>query len=176
MLDMNQYKLIEEELSKESASEFVKTMLSKYANTVEKTSELLNYIPKLAENQLQIKQQRLIQYSSATDMLIVDRHIHPPKYSKDEARTKFCILFYTCKAHFPLANADRDSIAGREFFNEFVSMLKERTEFDYTSEDDWNWIYSTAGGADWLESVIVQHIDRGFVKPKDKVFRTHQVF
>lgn len=174
-LDMNQYKLIEEELSKESASEFVKTMLSKYANTVEKTSELLNYIPKLADNQLQIKQKHLIQYSFATDMMIADRHTHPPKYSKKDERMKFCTLFYTCKAHFPLANADKDSIAGRAFFDEFVCMLKDRTEFDYTSEDEWNWIYSTAGGADWLESVIIQHIDRGFVRPEDKVFRTHEV-
>lgn len=172
---MNQYKLIEDELSKESASEFVRTVLSKYASTVENISELLNYIPQLASNQLQIKQQRLAQYSSATDMMIGDRHIHPPKYSKNDSRMRFCTLFYTCKVHFPLANADRDSIAGRAFFNEFVSMLKERKEFDYQSEDDWNWIYSTAGGADWLESVIVQHIDRGFVRPKDKAFRIHEV-
>lgn len=175
MLDTNQYKLIEEELSKESASEFVKTVLSKYANTVENTSELLNYIPKLADNQLQIRQQRLIQYSSAMDMMIVDRHMHPPKYSKDDERIKFCVLFYTCKAHFPSADIDRCSTADKEFFNEFVSMLNERKEFDYKSEDDWDWIFSIAGGADWLESVIIQHVDRGFVRPKDKVFRAHQV-
>lgn len=175
MLDINQYKLIEEELSKETASEFVKTVISKYANTVENISELLNYIPKLAENQLQIGQQRLIQYSSATNMMIGDRYMHPPKYTKKDARMRFCTLFYTCKAHFPLANADRDSVAGRAFFNELVSMLKERKEFDYTNKDDWDWIYSTAGGADWLESVIVQHIDRGFVRPKDEAFRIYEV-
>ena len=166
MLSIDQYKCIEDELSKESASEFVMTMLSKYADTVEKTSELLAYIPKLAEKQLQIRQKRLIQYSSAIDMMIGDRHMHPPKYSKDDARMRFCTLFYTCKAHFPLANADRDSIAGRAFFNEFVSMLKERKVFDYQSEDSWNWICLTAGDPDWLESVIVQHIDRGFARPK----------
>lgn len=166
MLSMDQYKCIEDELSKESASEFVMTMLSKYADTVEKTSELLAYIPKLAEKQLLIKQQRLVQYAWATDTMIVDRYTHPPKYSKKDERMKFCTLFCTCKAHFPLANADRDSIAGRAFFNEFVSMLKDRKEFDYQSEDDWKWIYLTAGDADWLESVIVQHIDRGFARPK----------
>mgnify|MGYP003312126579 CR=1 FL=1 len=42
---------------------------------------------------------------------------------------------------------------------------------NYTSEKDWEWIYSTAGGADWLESVIKQHVDSEFVKPEDKVTR-----
>lgn len=175
MLSIDQYKCIEDELSKESASEFVNTLLSKYADSVEKTSELLQYIPKLAEKQLLIKQQRLVQYAWATDTMIVDRYTHPPKYSKKDERMKFCTLFYTCKAHFPSANADKDSIAGKAFFDEFVSVLKDKTAFDYTSADEWNWVYSTAGGADWLESVIVQHIDNNFVKPSDKTFRRHPI-
>ena len=56
---------------------------------------------------------------------------------------------------------------GKAFFNEFVEMLKEKKEFDYTNEKDWEWIYTTAGGADWLESVIKQNIDNEFVRPKN---------
>lgn len=53
------------------------------------------------------------------------------------------------------------------FLDEFVEILKEKKEFDYTNEEDWEWIYTTAGGADWLESVIKQNIDSEFVKPKN---------
>lgn len=49
MLSMEQYKIIDEQLAKENVSEFVKTLLAKYGNTVEIIGELLNYNPKLAE-------------------------------------------------------------------------------------------------------------------------------
>lgn len=73
MLTIEQYKIIDEQLSKENATEFVKTLLSKYGNTVETLGELLNYIPKLAEKQLEIKQKRLYQYSWGMDLMIGDR-------------------------------------------------------------------------------------------------------
>lgn len=167
MLSMEQYKIIDEQLSKENASEFVKTLLVKYGNSVETISELLSYIPKLAEKQLTIKQKRITQYSWGMDLMIGDRYTHPGKYKKDDVHGRFVTLLYTCKAHFVNSNAEHDSVAGKAFFNEFVEMLKEKKEFDYTSEKDWEWIYTTAGGADWLESVIKQNIDEEFVKPNN---------
>lgn len=167
MLSLEQYQIIKEQLSKETASEFVRAILISYADTVDKISELLNYIPQIADKQLQMKQEKINQYSWATDLIIADRYSHPGKYTKKDSHGRFCTLFYTCRVHFPLGNADNDSIAGKSFFNEFVDMLKEKKEFDYTNEDDWNWIYSTASGADWLEGVIKQNIDNEFVKPKN---------
>lgn len=172
MLSLEQYRIIEEQLSKETASEFVQLLIMRYADNVNRTSELLNFIPKLAEKQLEMKQEKIAQYSLATDLILVDRFLHPVKYNKNDLYAKFCTLFYTCKAHFPLGNADKSSSAGKLFFNDFVNMLKDKKEFDYFNEDDWDWIYSTAGGADWLESVIKQNIDNEFIKPKDKSYRT----
>lgn len=167
MLSMEEYKIIEEQLSKDNASEFVKVLMSKYANSVETITELLNYIPKLAEKQLIIKQSRLNQYSWGMDLMIGDRYMHPGKYKKDDSHGKFVMLLYTCKAHFINGNFEHCSVSGRAFFNEFIEMLKEKKEFDYTNDKDWEWIYTTAGGADWLESVIRQNIDSEFVKPKN---------
>ena len=167
MLSMEQYKIIDEQLAKENVSEFVKTLLVKYGNTVETIGELLNYIPKLAEKQLEIKQKRINKYSWGIDLMIGDRYMHPGKYKKDDAHGRFMMLFFACKAHFINGNSEHDSKAGKAFFEEFIEMLKEKKEFDYTSETDWEWIYTTAGGADWLESVIKQNIDSEFVKPKN---------
>lgn len=167
MLSMEQYKIIDEQLAKENVSEFVKTLLAKYGSTVETIGELLNYIPKLAEKQLEIKQKRINQYSWGMDLMIGDRYMHPGKYKKDDDHGRFVMLFFTCKAHFTKGNAEHDSKAGKEFFDEFVERLREKKEFDYTSEKDWEWIYTTAGGADWLESVIKQNIDSEFIKPKN---------
>lgn len=166
MLDLEQYKIIKEQLSKDNVSEFVKEMLALYANTTDRTRELLSYIPQIADKQLQMKQERINQYSLATDFIIADRYSHPGKYTKKDLHGKFCTLFFICKAHFTLGNADSGSIAGKAFFNEFVDMLKEKKEFDYTDKDDWKWVYSIADGADWLESVIKQNIDNEFVKPE----------
>lgn len=167
MLSMEQYKIIEEQLAEENASEFVKTLLAKYGNTAETIGELLNYIPKLAEKQLKIKQKRINQYSWGMDLMIGDRYNHPGKYKKSDTHNRFVMLLYTCKAHFVSGNTEHSSISGKEYFDEFVEMLKEKKEFDFTSEKDWEWIYTTAGGADWLESVIKQNINSEFVKPKN---------
>lgn len=166
MLSLEQYQIIENELSKETSKEFVRTLLVKYATTVEKISDLLQYIPKLAEKQIAIKQTTINQYSWATDLLICDRHFHPHKYRKNEGNNQFCTLLYTCKAHFKNGNADGQSKACKDFFDEFIGVLKEKIEFDYTNQEDWKWMYTTAGCADWLESVIKQNIDSGFVKPE----------
>lgn len=169
MLSLEQYQIIKEELSKDTASEFVRVMLSSYANTIDKTSELLNYIPKIADRQLKFKQEKINQYSWSTDLLISDQYLHPNKYEKNELNTRFCTLFYTCKAHFFMGNAENESVAGKTFFDEFVDMLKNKKGFNYTDEKDWNWIYTTAGGSNWLENVIKQNIDSEFVKPQNKM-------
>ena len=166
MLSLEQYQIIENELSKETAKEFVKILLDKYANTVENISDLLQYVPKLAEKQLAIKQTVINQYSWATDLLISDRHLHPHKYKKNEENNKFCTLLYTCKSHFKSGTAKGSSKACKDFFNEFVEMLKEKKGFDYTSNEDWRWMYSSAGCAEWLEMVIKQNIDSSFKKPE----------
>lgn len=168
MLDSEQYRIIGEQIQKENASEFVKALLSAYTNTVERTSELINWIPCLAEKQLSMKQKVINQYSWATDLLIGDRHLHPHKYKKGESNNQFCVLLYTCKAHFKSGNTEGQSKACTEFFNEFVEVLKSKKDFDYTNEKDWDWMYTSAGCADWLESVIKQNIDSEFVKPEDK--------
>jgi len=168
MLSTEQEIIINEQLLKDNSSEFVKTLMNRYANTVENVSELLDYIPKLAEKQLRMKQSCLNQYSWGMNMLIVDRDIHPGKYTKDDRHMRFCTLYYVCKIHFKNGNAEHNSVACRNFFNEFIEMLKEKKEFDYTNDKDWDWIYSTAGGAEWLEDVIKQHIDPEFMKPNDR--------
>lgn len=167
MLSIDQYKIIEEQLSSETASEFVKALINRYANSVDAIGELLSYIPKLAEKQLQIKQKRINQYSFGMDLLIADWNIHPGKYNKNDANNRFVMLFYTCKAHFVNGNSEHFSVSGKAFFEELIEILKAKKGFDYTSEKDWEWVYTTAGGADWLESVIRQNIDSEFVKPKN---------
>ena len=52
MLSLEQYQIIKNELTKETAKEFVKTLLDMYANNVENVSDLLSYIPQLAESNL----------------------------------------------------------------------------------------------------------------------------
>lgn len=68
MLTMEQCKIIEEQLSKDNMTEFVKMLINQYASLVETIGELLNYIPKLAQKQLEIKQRRINQYSWGMDL------------------------------------------------------------------------------------------------------------
>ena len=133
MLSMEQYKVVGEQLAEENASEFAKILLAKYGNTVETIGELLNYIPKLADKQLEIKQKRINQYTWGMDLIIGDRYTHPGKYKKSDTHNRFVMLLYTCKAHFKNGNTENSSVSGKAFFNEFVELLKEKKEFDYTS-------------------------------------------
>ena len=126
MLSMEQYKIIDEQLAKENASEFVKMLLVKYGNTVETIGELLDYIPKLAKKQLEIKQKRINQYSWGMDLMINDRYAHHGKYKKSDNHNRFVMLLYTCKAHFVSGNTEHSSISGKAFLDEFVELLKEK--------------------------------------------------
>lgn len=166
MLSLEQYQIIEDQLSKETAKEFVKTLVWQYANTEDNISDLLQYIPKLAERQLQIKQKRINQYSWATDLLIGDRYNNPRTYKKSRENGRFCMLLYVCQAHFKNGNAKHDSISGKAFFDELIQMLKDKKVFDYTKTKDWDWVYTVAMCPDWLESVIQQNIDEKFIQPK----------
>lgn len=166
MLSVEQDQIIQEQLSKDNATEFVRTLIDQYASSIEAAGELLNYIPKLAEKQLEMKQERVNQYACAVDLLIGDRYTHPGTFNKDDTYGKFVTLFHTCKAHFINGNTEQSSIAEKSFFTEFIELLKEKKEFDYTNIKDWEWIYTIAGGAEWLESVIQQNIDSSFIKPE----------
>lgn len=115
MLSMEQCKIINEQLAKENASEFVKMLLVKYGNTVETIGELLDYIPKLAKKQLEIKQKRINQYSWGMDLMIGDRYTHPGKYKKSDIHNRFAMLLYTCKAHFVSGNTEYSSVSGKAF-------------------------------------------------------------
>ena len=126
MLSTEQYKIIEEQLSKENAAEFVRVLIGRYSNTIENIEELLNYIPKLAVRQLEVKQKRLNQYSWGMDLLIGDRYNHHRKYKKEDSHGRFMTLLYSCKAHFTNGNAENGSVAGKAFFNEFIEMLQEK--------------------------------------------------
>lgn len=166
VLSSEQEQIIIDQLSKENASEFVKKLIRSYAVSVENISELLSYIPELAGKQLAIKETVIHQYSWATDLLITDRYFHPHKYKKNDECNQFCTLLYTCMVHFKNGNADGQSEACKQFFNEFIEMLKAKKEFDYTNKEDWDWVYNTAVCADWLENVIKQNIDSEFAKPE----------
>lgn len=162
MLSLHQYKIVSELLEHENIDEILETLILRYATTVERTGKLLNLIPKLAENQLEIKQKAVNQYSWSVDLLLGDRLMHPPKYKKSEDTNRFCVLLYTCRIHFKSGNVDGQSEACKKFFSEFIEALKNRIGFDYTSKEDWKWVSSTADCSEWLESVIKQNIDSSF--------------
>ena len=82
---------------------------------------------------MEIKQKRINQYTWGMDLIIGDRYTHPGKYKKSDTHNRFVMLLYTCKAHFKNGNTENSSVSGKAFFNEFVELLKEKKEFDYTS-------------------------------------------
>ena len=63
MLTFEQEKIIQQEISKSTANEFVKRLLDKYSNDLENLNKLLSFIPKLAEKSLNIKQREINRYS-----------------------------------------------------------------------------------------------------------------
>lgn len=173
MIGLDQILLVEKLLSSENVDELIKYIILKYADSTDKISTLLKLIPDLAANQLDIKQRTINQYAWSTDLLIGNRHVKN-KGKRMSKEAKFPMLLYTCKVHFPTGNSEKQSISCKEFFQEFIDILKEKNDkvFNYESEDDWNWIYTSACCADWLESVIKQNIDENFVKPENK----HKMF
>lgn len=166
MLSLEQINIINEQLQQDNAYEFIKTMITHYAKDVEHISQLLSFIPELADKQIKIRQEKIYEYVWATDLLLGERCRYPihkrKSKNKKEYNPDFPTLLYVCKAHFPNGNCDGGSIADKEFFAEFIETIKNKNGFDYENKEDWRWIFNIANCSDWMISVINQHIDANF--------------
>jgi len=173
MLSFEQSTIIKEQLKQENVHEFVEKLIMLYATDTDRIGELLALIPKIAERQLQIKQKQVQEYAWAYDLLLVERDRYPipqrkPK-SKKEYNPDFPTLLYGCKAHFPFGKCDGGSQAEREFFTEFIEMVRNKVGFDYENKEDWEWICNTADCREWMLTVIKQHMDADFVEPEVRI-------
>lgn len=162
MLSFEQMNIINEQLKQDNVHEFVESLIMLYATDVERISELLLLIPKIADKQLKIKQERIQDY----DLLLGERCRYPiPKRkskSKKEYNPDFPTLLYGCKAHFPNGNCDGGSRADKEFFVKFIETVKNKVGFDYEDKNDWAWICNIANCREWMLEVIKQNIDSAY--------------
>ncbi len=172
MLSIEQMQIINKQLKEDNASEFVNAVIMRYCANVSQMTELLELIPKIAEKGIKERQERINEYYFATELLIGERCRYPiPKRkskSKKEYNPDFPTLLYVAKAYFPNGNCDRGSQADREFFSEFIQMIKDKQGFDYESKEDWKWIEDTANCKEWFLSVIIQNIDENFSLEKER--------
>lgn len=175
MLSMEQSNIIKEQLQQENAHEFVEKLIMAYATDTNRISKLLALIPKIADRQLQIKQKQIQEYAWAFDLLLSERIRYPipQRKSKNKDGADFPTLLYGCKAHFPGGTSDGGCQAEKEFFSEFIEMLKNKAGFDYEDKEDWGWICNTADCREWMLEVIKQHVDADFVEPEVRI-RTYR--
>ncbi len=170
-LTYEQYKIIREELSKSTATQFVKVLLNEYSNNLDNLSVLLSYIPQLADKVVQTKQNVINRYSWATDLLLGERYSHPVGTRKARRGAKqsdqFPILLYTCLVHIPNGNIEGQSVSVKAFFDEFVDAIRNKRGFDYESAKDWRWLRDVAGGDELVEKVVKDYIDKDFVLPNN---------
>lgn len=166
MLDFKQIGIIKEELSKDTAKEFVTKIIIEYCSTTQRMSDLLDLIPKIAERGIQERQEKINQYYWALELMIGERCRYPiPKRkskSKKEYNPDFSTLLYVARAYFPFGNCVNGSKADKEFFEEFISTIKNKQGFDYENSEDWKWIAKTANCEEWFLNVIKQNIDEDF--------------
>lgn len=169
MLSLEQSNIIKEQLQQENAHEFVELLIMSYASDTTRIGELLALIPKIADRQLQIKQKQISEYVWAFNLLLSERIRYPIPQRKSKSKNKdvayFPTLLYGCKAHFPGGTSEGGCQAEKEFFSEFIEMLKNKAGFDYEDKDDWGWICNTADCREWMLEVIRQHVDAEFVEP-----------
>lgn len=173
MLSIEQLNIIKEQLQQKNANEFVEMLIMSYATDTIRIGELLALIPKIAERQLQIKQKQISEYIWAFNLLLSERIRYPIPQRKTKSKRKddadFPTLLYGCKAHFPSGKCDGGSLAEKDFFSEFIEMVKSKSGFDYESKDDWGWICNTADCREWMLKVIKDHVDADFVEPKVRI-------
>ena len=175
MLTIEQENIIRQELSKSTADEFVRCLLDTYSNDLENLSQLLAFIPKLADKSLNIKQREINRYNWSTDLLLVERYDCPPRKRKvrknSDYNPDFPTLLYTCIAHINPTTIDGQSIAVKAFFEEFVDAVKNKRGFDYEDKGDWEWLVGIANGGELVTQVVRTYIDKDFVPPVCKKMR-----
>lgn len=172
MLTFEQEKIIQSELSKSTANEFVKRLLGECSNNLENLSTLISYIPKLADKSLNMKQREINRYSWSTDLLLAERYNYPLNKRKARKNSNnnpdFPTLLYTCLTHIDINSIDMQSISVKAFFDEFVDALRNKRGFDYDDISDWEWLSNVANGSRYVTEIIRTYINKDFVPPCKK--------
>lgn len=164
-LTVAQMSIINAQLRSENVNEIVETLILAYANDLNRTSDLLALIPRIASNQLRIKDKRIVEFSVACDCLLGERLTYPLNKRKCYQKVDFPTLLYGCIARFPYGNCNGASTSQQAFFQEFIDAINNKTGFDYESVDDWHWICNIAECREWMISVIKQNINEDFIEP-----------
>ena len=164
MLSIEDVKLVQSILDKETCSEIIDFLLLKYSENADNCNHLVRMIPEIAARRVEIEHQRSLELSQGIEMLICERYLHPIKYKKVET-AKFSTYLHVCYAYFKnLDYIDKYSKAEQSYWDEFIELLKTKDGFDYESEDDWFWVENLSGRDEddsvkkWLKEVVRRYV------------------
>lgn len=172
-LSLDQINIIKTELSKDSASDFVRAVVLEYANqSLDSMNHLLTTITAICQCQLNAKQNRINRYCWAYETMLGHRltsRIEQNKRKHVTSPLSFPTLLAGGIAHFPtLVDGYSYSPAEFAFINELRECIITKNGFDYTCPGDWVYVEQIADCAEWLRGFIRVHIDPTFEIPEEK--------
>ena len=94
--------------------------------------QFIDKISKISSNIVESLQRSSLEYLEAANWAVTQQ-----AFESSYKSARFCTMLPVCKVCFPNGNADHCSEAQRKYFNEFTSLLMDKTIFNIKKDGTW---------------------------------------
>lgn len=150
----NQQK-IENLLMDENVDLIVQKIIHDYAEqSIDNAQKIINYITTVTDQIISNMDKQFSHAKQSANMLLIQT-----KMDKNEVSSYFATMVPVCKTLFPDGYPKNGNLAEREYFNKFISLLKNKKAFDWNDHSDISWA-KQYDYYDYLTVIKEKYIDR----------------
>lgn len=142
--------LINRLLDDNNVDNIIHEILIRYNKKTGNTMYLLKLIESIVNDSLENTKKQLREHLTASAFLISQRIMN-----KDGSY--FASMVPVCQALFPEGVDEKDSIAAKQYFNEFLDLCRDKKMFSWENEGDVKWA-EDYGYKDYLHMIFDKYI------------------
>lgn len=134
-MDFKDVELIQEIVDREDNKDFMYKLISFYClQSSNNCQHLIELIPQITSQQIRFYSEQITDYRQAANWLIIGRSM-----DKKDKHSYFASMVPIMKAMYPEGLSKNESLARIEYFEEFISLMKDPKVFSLNNKEDIEW-------------------------------------
>lgn len=134
-MDFKDVELIQEIVDREDSKDFMDKLVSFYClQSSGNCQHLIELIPQITSQQIRFYSEQITNYRQAANWLIIGRSM-----DKKDKHSYFASMVPIMKAMYSEGLSKNESLARIEYFEEFISLMKDPKVFSLNNKEDIEW-------------------------------------
>ena len=148
-MDFKDVELIQNIINREDSKDFMDKLISIYClQSSENCQHLVGMIPNIVNSQIKFYSTQITDYRQAANWLIVGKSM-----DRKDKHSYFASMVPIMKAMYPEGLSKNESLYRIEYFEEFISLMKDPKVFSLNNKEDIEW----ARSFDYLDYLMFIH-------------------